>query len=90
MEKVNIKNVTIVIKKKLKENRINKSIMNFQWVEENYKGITSVYDIYNHYCYLGPKPMSFPEFIELLHTKYEVISKRRQVKGIKYTKYIIV
>jgi hypothetical protein len=62
----------------------------FQWVEENFHGITSIYEIYHQYCYLGPKPMPFPNFIELLRTKYEIISKRKQVKGIKYTKYIIV
>jgi len=61
-----------------------------QWIESNFQGITSVYEIYHQYSYLGPKPMTFPEFIELLHTKYEVITKRKQVKGIKYTKYIIV
>jgi len=61
-----------------------------QWVESNFQGITSVYEIFHQYSYLGPKPMPFPEFIELLHTKYEVITKRKQVKGIKYTKYIIV
>ena len=62
----------------------------FEWVEETFHGITSVYEIYHQYCYLGPKPMPLNAFLELLRTKYEIISKKRQVKGIKYTKYIIV
>jgi len=64
----------------------------FQWIESNFKGITSVYEIYHQYCYLdlGHKPMPFPEFLNILHTKYEVYTKRKQVKNVKYTKYIIV
>jgi hypothetical protein len=61
-----------------------------QWIDETFKGITSIYEIYHQYCYLGPKPMPLNAFMELLRTKYEIISKRKQVKGIKYTKYIIV
>ena len=61
-----------------------------QWVEENFKGITSVYEIYHQYSYLGTKPMPFPEFINILCARYEVYTKRKQVKGIKYTKYIII
>ena len=61
-----------------------------QWIEETFHGITSIYEIYHQYCYLGTKPMPLNAFIELLRTKYEIISKRRQVKGIKYTKYIVV
>ena len=62
----------------------------FEWIETNFKGITSVYEIYHQYCYLGPKPMAFQDFINLLHSKYEVNTKRKQVKKVKYTKYIIV
>ena len=64
----------------------------FQWIESNFKGITSVYEIYHQYCYLdlGQKPMPFPEFINILHKNYEVYTKRKQVKNVKYTKYIIV
>ena len=62
----------------------------FQWIEDNFKGITSVYEICHQYSYLGYKQIPLDKFIELLHTKYVVISKRKQVKGIKYTKYIIV
>jgi hypothetical protein len=61
-----------------------------QWIESNFQGITSVYEIYHQYSYLGPKPMPFPEFINILHKKYEVYTKRKQVKNVKYTKYIIV
>ena len=61
-----------------------------QWINENFKGITSVYEIHHKYSYLGYKQIPLQDLIELLHTKYVVISKRKQVKGIKYTKYIIV
>lgn len=62
----------------------------FDWIESNFKGITSVYEIYHQYSYLGSKPMPFPDFINLLRTRYEVYTKRKQVKRIKYTKYIIL
>ena len=61
-----------------------------QWIKETFHGITSVYEIYHQYSYLGQKPMPFQDFINTLHTRYEVYTKRKQVKGIKYTKYIIV
>jgi len=62
----------------------------FEWIESNFKGITSVYEIYHQYSYSGPKPMPFQDFINILHTRYEVYTKRKQVKNVKYTKYIIV
>ena len=64
--------------------------MDFEWIESNFQGITSVYEIYHQYSYLGPKPMPFQDFINILQTKFEVYTKRKQVKGIKYTKFIIV
>jgi sterol carrier protein 2 len=31
-----------------------------------------------------PKPKPFPEFINILNTRYEVYTKRKQVKNVKY------
>jgi hypothetical protein len=62
----------------------------FEWIEANFKGITSVYEIHHQYSYLGYKQIPLQDFINLLHTKYEVNTKRKQVKKVKYTKYIIV
>jgi hypothetical protein len=63
-----------------------------QWIEETFDGITSVYEIYHQYCYLGLPIITIQMYIHFLEHAcgYEVISKRKQVKGIKYTKYIIV
>jgi len=63
-----------------------------QWIEGNFDGITSVYEIYHQYCYLGLPIITIQLFIHFLQyeCEYEVISKRKQVKGIRYTKYIIV
>lgn len=61
------------------------------WIKETFHGITSVYEIYHQYSYLGIPIVPRDEFIELLQKMgYEVYTKRRQVKKVKYTKYIIV
>ena len=62
----------------------------FQWIQENFKGITSVYEIFHQYSYLGQRQLKLQEFINILYTRYEVYTKKRQVKNVKYTKYIIV
>ena len=62
-----------------------------QWIKETFHGITSVYEIYHQYTYLGVPIVPRDEFIELLQERgFEVITKRKQVKKVKYTKYIIV
>ena len=62
----------------------------FQWIHEHFRGITSVYEIYHQYSYLGQRQITLQDFINILHTRYEVYTKKRQVKNVKYTKYIIV
>lgn len=64
--------------------------MDFEFIKTNFNSITSVYDIYHAYQFEKRTFIRLEDFIELLHTKYEVISKRKQFKGIRYTKYIIV
>ena len=61
-----------------------------QWIEDNFEGITSVYELHHQYSYLGYKQIPLQEFINILHTRYEVYTKRKQIKRVKYTKYIIV
>ncbi len=61
-----------------------------EFIASNFNSITSVYDIYHAYQFEKQKFIKFDDFIESLHNKYEVISKRKQVNGKKYTKYIIV
>ena len=64
--------------------------MDFDFIKTNFSSITSVYDIYHVYQFEKQTFIRLEDFLESLHTKYEVISKRKQVNGIKYTKYIIV
>ena len=62
-----------------------------QWIKETFHGITSVYEIYHQYSYLGIPIVPRDEFLELLQKMgFEVITKCKQVNKVKYTKYIIV
>ena len=62
-----------------------------RWIEYNFNGITSVYEIYHQYTYLGIPIVPRDEFLELLQKiGFEVITKRKQVKKVKYTKFIII
>ncbi len=64
--------------------------MDFEFIETNFNSITSIYDIYHAYQFEKQTFIRLEDFIDLLHKKYEVIHKRKQVKGVKYTKYIIL
>ena len=64
--------------------------MDFEFIETNFNSITSIYDIYHAYQFEKQTFIRLEDFIDLLHKKYEVIQKRKQVNGKKYTKYIIL